>query len=167
MAGFDGVGSCCNCGASVPAAVSLKEGGAALCGACSGARAPCGPGIPGGEDCARCGAGMAGRERGTWRDGSPYCDGCMKEAEAVWVLENSCMRCGARVPERDERFFPPEKVQGTDGWVRNGCVSRRFVCRECFCKVTGKPYGSVMPRRRAGAESAFAALVRVVLAEAF
>lgn len=137
MNGFVGFGSCPNCGNAVVGMPGLGIGGTQLCGVCAGAKAACGPKTPEAGDC---GCGIPHGEEG-------------------WIERNSCSSCGARVRDPEERFFPPQALFALDRWMPGAETRKRFMCRECFCKSTGKAYGSVrQPDRGAPAGIVLAAI---------
>jgi hypothetical protein len=139
-----GTERCAECGSLVHSWDARFVGGSLLCQHCGLARSRREEEEADLECCARCGKATRSWNREPWRDGSSYCGECACELEEIWVAEHSCMACGARDCDCGERFFPPERIQQRDSFVRDGKLPKRFICKDCFDLMTKRRFASFL-----------------------
>lgn len=64
--------------------------------------------------------------------GRGYENKAVEREEMARIAENSCMMCGKMFGFGEARIVPPQRVQEQDPYIREGLVSRRYICTSCY-----------------------------------
>ncbi|MGC8710395.1 MAG: hypothetical protein ACP5RF_02190 [Candidatus Micrarchaeia archaeon] len=65
-------------------------------------------------------------------DGREYENKTAERKDLAHIAENSCMMCGKMFGFGEARIVPPQRVQEQDPYIKEGLVSRRYICTSCY-----------------------------------
>lgn len=65
-------------------------------------------------------------------DGREYENEAAERKDLAHIAENSCMVCGKMFGFGEARIVPPQRVQEQDQYIKEGLVSRRYICTQCY-----------------------------------
>ncbi|MGC8586841.1 MAG: hypothetical protein ACP5K9_00935 [Candidatus Micrarchaeia archaeon] len=69
-------------------------------------------------------------------DGFEYTIEDAEETDLKHLIENSCMLCNRVLEKGAVKILPSSYIQEKDPYVRAGLVAKRYICAECYTKIT-------------------------------
>ncbi|MEM0086755.1 MAG: hypothetical protein QW774_01990 [Candidatus Micrarchaeaceae archaeon] len=69
-------------------------------------------------------------------DGQEYPIEEAEDKDLKYLIENSCMICNRYFRKGEVRILPSSYMQEKDSFVREGIVAKRYICADCYNKVT-------------------------------
>jgi len=69
-------------------------------------------------------------------DGFEYTIEDAEETDLKHLIENSCMLCNKVLDKGAVKILPSSYMQEKDPYVRAGIVAKRYICAECYTKIT-------------------------------